>query len=107
MNHSPLAFSCRVRLVPPSTDDKTADKERLLGHLSRLGMTEVEAPLNVLRKFSEELRTRQFEVDIAMGVTARGLRILDISRRFFTVWRSISDQQISNVLCLTLSVARR
>lgn len=83
MNHSPLAFSCRVRLVPPSTDDKTADKERLLGHLSRLGMTEVEAPLNVLRKFSEELRTRQFEVDIAMGVTARGLRILDISREVF------------------------
>ena len=37
-------------------------------------------PLNILRRLPGELRARDFEVSIAMGVTARGLRVLDISR---------------------------
>jgi uncharacterized 2Fe-2S/4Fe-4S cluster protein (DUF4445 family) len=83
MNHKPLAFLCRLRLAHPSPDDKTADKERLLEHLAKLGMTEVEVPLNVLRKLSEKLRSQEFEVSIAIGATKKGLRILDISGEVF------------------------
>jgi uncharacterized 2Fe-2S/4Fe-4S cluster protein (DUF4445 family) len=83
MKHSPLVFSRRMRIDPPSTDDKTADKERFLDQLEKAGMTDVEVPLNILRRLPEELRSRDFEISVTMGVTARGLRVLDISREVF------------------------
>ncbi len=67
-------------MAPPSSDDKTADSERLLEHLRESGLTAVEVPLDVMRRLPEDLRKSRFEVVIALGVTSRGLRILDISR---------------------------
>jgi uncharacterized 2Fe-2S/4Fe-4S cluster protein (DUF4445 family) len=69
-----------MKIDPPSGDEKTADKERFLDHLGKAGMADVEVPLNILRRLPEELRARDFKISVTMGVTTRGLRVLDISR---------------------------
>jgi uncharacterized 2Fe-2S/4Fe-4S cluster protein (DUF4445 family) len=81
MKHSPLVFSRRMRIAPPSADDKTADAERLQAHLGKESPTDVEVPLNILRRLPEGLRNGDFEISVTMGVTGRGLRVLDIDRK--------------------------
>jgi uncharacterized 2Fe-2S/4Fe-4S cluster protein (DUF4445 family) len=81
MNHSPLAFPLTVTLPPPSTEDKTADADRLAGALREQGVGNVSMPLDVLRRLAGELRGNGFRADLVVGLTGDGLRILDIGKK--------------------------
>ena len=80
MNHDPLAFSCNVKLKPPSTSDKTADAERLETELKKMGMHHADIPLDVLRRLPEELRRNEFGMRIVIGGKKDDMRLFDITK---------------------------
>ncbi|MDA8241342.1 MAG: ASKHA domain-containing protein [Nitrospiraceae bacterium] len=98
MNHSPLAFHCGVTLSPPSPSDKTADADRLAGGLQRQGLEDVTVPLDILRRLPAELRRSGFRLDLVIGLSGEGLRILDVGKtRVFGIALDIGS---TNIECL-------
>ena len=80
MNHNPLVYSRRIKLLGPSTGDKTSDADRLLAALKQEGMDRVELPLDVLRRLPSELRKQGFEIDLVIGVHGDKTTVIDIGR---------------------------
>lgn len=97
MNHDPLAFSCNIKLTPPSTPDKTADAERLGNELGKMGMHHVVVPLDVLRRLPEELRRNQFLIKIVVGGKKDNLRLLDIGKE--NIYGLAIDIGTTNIEC--------
>jgi uncharacterized 2Fe-2S/4Fe-4S cluster protein (DUF4445 family) len=98
MNHSPLAFLCGVTLSPPSPSDKTADADRLAGELKRQGLGNVIIPLDILRRLPAELRRNDFRLDLVIGLSGEGLRVLDVGKtRVFGIALDIGS---TNIECL-------
>ncbi|HAM50949.1 MAG TPA: [Fe-S]-binding protein [Nitrospiraceae bacterium] len=80
MNHKPLAFLWSVDLDIPSPSEKTADVDRLLDTLSKVGLTDVKIPLQVMRRLPRELRKNNYRLHLAIGFYGDSLQILDVSR---------------------------
>ncbi len=95
MNHSSLAFFRRVTLPPPTPSDKTADADRLAEVLVKEGLDNVTIPLNILRRLPAELRRSGFRLDLVIGFSGDGLRILDVGKtRVFGIALDIGSTNI-------------
>jgi len=80
MSHRPLVFTLDLQLLPPSSEDKVADAERLKEALSISGISPVSIPLHLLRRLPDELRKNNFVVTVVIGHDDHGFRVLDINR---------------------------
>jgi uncharacterized 2Fe-2S/4Fe-4S cluster protein (DUF4445 family) len=80
MRHRPFVFSLQVKLIPPSTDDKDADADRLRNGLEEIGIHNVEIPLHILRKLSDSLRDSSFEVKPVLGTHDERYKLIDLEK---------------------------
>ncbi|MBA4372081.1 MAG: hypothetical protein C0402_04395 [Thermodesulfovibrio sp.] len=80
MNNKPLVFLRDVKLAPPSPTDKTADADRLTAALKQEGFARVVIPLDILRRLPGELRKKNFDIELVLGLQGETVSVLDISR---------------------------
>jgi uncharacterized 2Fe-2S/4Fe-4S cluster protein (DUF4445 family) len=78
MSPEPLSFIGNVVLPQPSSEDKTADAERLKEGLAKKGLHPVSIPLDVLRRLPDEMRRNGFSLNVVLGRTEKGYRILEL-----------------------------
>jgi len=97
MNHRPLAFCFPVKLAPPSPSDKTGDADRLLAGLEKMGLADVEIPLQILRRLPEEIRKNNFEINLVLAAHDCGMRVLDIGRE--NIYGLALDIGSTNIEC--------
>lgn len=105
MNPEALAFSCNIKLEPPSSADKTADTDRLKIALEDMGFSEVEIPLNIIRRLPEALRNNRFEMDLVLGVQKRGTRLLDIGNK--DIYGLAVDIGSTNIACSLFDLQKK
>jgi len=102
MNLDPIVFLCTIKLEAPSPSNKTADADRLLQALGKMGLTEVTIPLDTLGKLPEELRKNEFTVRIVIGVHPNGVKILDVGRE--RIYGLAVDIGSTNIECSLLNL---
>ncbi len=107
MNHRSLAFLLGLKLTPPSSSDKTADADRLAAALKEQGFQRVGIPPDILRRLPGELRRKDFEIDLVLGLQGETVSIIDIGRtRVFGLALDIGSTNIEASL-FDLSAADR
>jgi len=79
MSHDPLAFLRRVSLTPPSSDNKTADADRIVEEIRKSSGGDLQIPIDLLRKIPGALRQNGFKVNLIIGHTGDSVRLVDIS----------------------------
>ena len=97
MSHNPLASLIRVTLIPPSSEDKTADADRLCRTLKGIGIDDISIPVDLLKKLPGELRRNHYELSLVIGVGNGGLKLLDISR--YEIYGLAVDIGSTNIEC--------
>jgi len=80
MSLNPLVFPIDITVAAPSPSDKSADTDRLSDGLKKHGLDNVQIPLHIMRRLSDELRKKDFRVKLAVGLSEEGYRLLDIGR---------------------------
>lgn len=98
MKPEPLASLIRLDLPPPSTSDKTADADRLIEGLKRIGIDDVNVPVGVIRPLSKQLREDVFSITAVVGLRGDRVEVLDIGReRIFGIALDLGS---TNLVCL-------
>ena len=80
MSLNPLVFPIDITVAAPSPSDKTADTDRLADGLKKHGLDRVQIPLHIMRKLPEELRKKDFQVKLAVGLSEEGYTLFDLGR---------------------------
>lgn len=95
MSLDPLAFLLDLTIEAPSSSDKAADTDRLAEGLKRHGLYNVQIPLHIMRRLPAELRKKDFQVKLAVGLSEEGYRLLGIGRdRIYGVALDIGSTNI-------------
>lgn len=97
MNLDPLVFISNIELTPPSPDEKTADADRLIHELIKIGLNNIEIPLNILRRLPDELRKNDFKISAVVGFKGNGFEVLDINRK--NIYGLALDIGTTNIEC--------